>query len=230
MKPLSAAYTVTCTPDHVRVSFPSPCRVLSSAVLNGGYTRADHILNMRVAKNHAGDQGPFESSETTLKRYCRQIGCTGETVGLMTAAGMDSFRQAVRREQGVEVAALVTAGISNARRAGDKADCRHLDDGPPAAGTINAIVLTNARLSPAALVEAVMVITEAKAAVLQELDIRNPVTGSLATGTGTDAAAVCSGPGPRQIRYCGKHTLLGEMLAATLIEALTASIGRRRLT
>ena len=224
MKTPPAPYTVTCTPDHVRISFPCPRQVLSSAVLNGGHVLADHIINMRVGKNPGGDKGPFESSHVTLQRYGRRIGCQGTTVGMMTAASMDSFRQVVRQEQGVTVAALITAGISNARRAGDKAECLGWEDHPPAAGTINIIILTNACLTLPALVEAVMVATEAKAAALQELDVRNPVTGSLATGTGTDATAVCSGPGPRRIRYCGKHTLFGELLATTVIQALTFSL------
>jgi len=148
----------------------------------------------------------------------------GVTVGMMTAADADSFRRVSRVEQGVEVTALVTVGISNARRAGDVAECRQLDIDTPGTGTINIIVLTNAILEKPAMVEALLTVTEAKSAALQNLDVRNPETGSLATGTGTDAVAVVSGPGPARIRFCGKHMLFGEMLASTVIEAITSSL------
>jgi len=218
-------YTIEHTAEHLHVSFPSPRPVLSSAVLNGGMAKADHILNLRVDKNRDGLQGPFEPSEVTLENYSGKMGWKGRTVGMMTAAGMESFRKVRREEQGVTVTALVTVGVSNAKRAGDPAECRDLSAATPAAGTINIIILTNALISPAAMVEAVQMVTEAKTAVLQNLKVPNPETGILATGTGTDAVAIASGPGPVRIHYCGKHMLFGEMLASTVIEAITSSLG-----
>ncbi len=154
------------------------------------------------------------------------MGWKGVTVGMMTAADAESFRHVQRIEQGVKVSALVTAGITNARRAGDPADCRDMAAFAHANGTINIIILTDAMLTRAAMVEAVLMVTEAKCAALQNLDIRNPETGSLATGTGTDAVAIVNGRGPAEIRYCGKHVLFGEMLASTVMEALTSSLQR----
>jgi len=211
------------TADYVHVAFPSPRSVISAAVLNGGAVTADHILNLRVDKNRAGLEGPFEPSEITLDRYCGQMGWTGTTVGMMTAADMTSYRKVSREEEGVTVTALVTVGISNAKRAGEPAECRDLTAGMPAAGTINIIILTDALLLPAAMVEAVQMVTEAKTAALQNLNIQNPRTGALATGTGTDAVAVASGAGPVRIRYCGKHMLFGEILASVVIDAITSS-------
>ena len=103
-------------------------------------------------------------------------------------------------------------------------DPEHTTDAGPAPGTINILALTSARLPPAAMVETVQMITEAKAAALQDLDIRSAGTGRQATGTGTDAVAVAAGPGPRSVDFCGKHTLFGEMLASAVIEALTSSL------
>ena len=209
---------------HIHVQLTEHLMTLSSAVLNGGLVKADHILNLRVAKNCEGEKGASEPSVVTLEKYSRMMDWKGVTVGMMTAADAESFRNVKRVEQKVEVRALVTAGITNARRAGDPADCRDMGVSAPANGTINIIILTDAILTPAAMVEAVSMVAEAKSAALQNLDIRNPETGSLATGTGTDAVAIVSGNGPSEIRYCGKHTLFGEMLAATVIEAITSSL------
>ena len=128
--------------------------------------------------------------------------------------------------QGVEITALVTSGLSNARRSGDRAEHRTFDEPGIKPGTINIIILTNVMLSPPAQVEAVMIATEAKAAVFQDIGAISPVTGKTATGTGTDAVAVVSGFSPPEIVFCGKHTLFGEMLASAAMEALASSLGK----
>ena len=218
-------YQINHTSTHVHVAFESSHhRVLSSAVLNGGWVAADHIVNMKVPENFQGKQAHFVSPEVTLANYAHSLHLEGRIVGMMTAASMNSFRQVTLIDQGAEVIALVTAGVSNAKRAGEPAEWRKIESRSHATGTINIIILTNAFLSQAAMVEAVMIATEAKAAALADLDIKSPQTGRQATGTGTDAVAVVSGFGPLQVRYCGKHVLFGEMLAAATIRAITQSL------
>ena len=79
-------------------------------------------------------------------------------------------------------------------------------------------------MSPAALVESVMLAAEAKTVAMRELGVKSPASGEIATGTGTDAIAVANGAGPKRIHYCGKHVLFGEMLASAVIEAITESL------
>lgn len=224
MKNQTNHYVVDHKDTHLHVEFASPRWVLSSAVFNGGLARASHIVNLKVEKNVDGRQASFEPSEVTLVKYFREKEWQGEVVGMMTAATMDSFRQVQRIENNVEVTALVTVGISNAKRAGEPAECRETGSVRGEKGTINIIILTNAQLTHAALVEAIITVTEAKSAALQNLGVKNPVTGSQATGTGTDAVAIVNGFGPERVCYCGKHMIFGEMLAATVIEAITASL------
>ena len=69
-----------------------------------------------------------------------------------------------------------------------------------------------------------MTVTEAKAAALQNLDIRSPVSNEPATGTGTDCIAIAADPKAEKMQYCGKHVLFGETLARLVIEAVTSSI------
>jgi len=215
------------TPDYAAVRFSTPRPVLSSAIHNGGLVEAAGALILRVAANHDGAAAGHEPPRATLARSARALGLAPATVGMMTSASLDSLRYVALREGGVRVAALVTAGVSNARRAGDRAEWRTFDPPPPAAGTINILVLTDARLGTAALAEALMVATEAKAAALQSLGVFSPVSGGTATGTGTDATAVAGGHGPAAAEWCGKHTLLGEMIAGAVIAALTDSLGGR---
>jgi adenosylcobinamide amidohydrolase len=215
------------TPEHICVVFNTERPVLSSAVFNGGACTASNILIMQVAENFDGTKQIVENPENTLAEYCRQLQLSGTTVGMMTSASMDSFRLASRSSQGVAISVLVTAGISNARCAGDRADWRTFQTDADPTGTINIIILTNAMMSHAAMVESVMLATEAKTVAMRKLGVKSPVSGAIATGTGTDAIAVANGFGSETIRFCGKHVLFGEMLASVVIEAITESLSDR---
>jgi adenosylcobinamide hydrolase len=215
------------TPEHICVVFNTERPVLSSAVFNGGACTASNILIMQVAENFDGTKQIVENPENTLAEYCRQLQLSGTTVGMMTSASMDSFRLASRSSQGVAISVLVTAGISNARCAGDRADWRTFQTDADPTGTINIIILTNAMMSHAAMVESVMLATEAKTVAMRRLGVKSPVSGAIATGTGTDAIAVANGFGSETIRFCGKHVLFGEMLASVVIEAITESLSDR---
>ena len=215
------------TTEHICVDFDTEHSVLSSAVFNGGACAASNILIMKVAKNFEDTKQIVENPENTLADYCRQLQLSGTTVGMMTAASMDSFRRVSRSSQGVKITVMVTAGISNARCAGDRADWRTFQTDAHPTGTINIIIFTNAAMSHAAMVESVMLATEAKTVAMRKLGIKSPVSGAIATGTGTDAIAVASGFGSKTIRYCGKHVIFGEMLASVVIEAITESLSDR---
>jgi len=177
---------------------------------------------MKVAENFEGTKQIVENPENSLAEYCRQLQLSGTTVGMMTSASMDS-----RSSQGVEISAMVTAGISNARCAGDKSDWRTFQTDANPIGTINIIILTSATMSHAAMVESVMLATEAKTVAMRRLGVKSLVSGAIATGTGTDAIAVANGFCSETIRYCGKHVLFGEMLASVVIEAITESLSDR---
>ncbi len=223
-KRLTKKILVEQTPDHLHVQFDTPYQVISSAVLGGGFTEASHILNVKVEKNLKGNDSTFKSPEGMLSKYCIEHSWKGHTVGMMTAASMDSYRMARATEKDVDIIVLVTTGLSNARRAGDYAEHRQIKPAVSDAGTINIICLTSIGMVPAAMIEAVMTATEAKAAALQNLDIKSPVSNEPATGTGTDSIAIAANPIAEKIQYCGKHVVFGEILARLVMEAVTSSV------
>ena len=120
-------------------------------------------------------------------------------------------------------ACFLTVGLSNARRVGDRADVSGLQGSPGGRGTINIIAGTSASLSPSALVEAVMIVTEAKACLLRDRRIKSMVSDSFASGTGTDSIVLFSGKGT-PLDYCGKHVKAGELFAAVTYQALESSL------
>jgi len=219
--------TVHHSDTFVHVAFDTPRQVVSSAPLNGGWVQASHIVNLNVPKKQPPGAAGLEPPALTLEKYAAAARWEGTVVGMMTAASMDSFRIVRHACDGVEIAVMATSGISNLRRAGDPADYRIIRETPATTGTINLIVITSARLTRAAMIEAVITATEAKAAALQDMDARSPLSGKTATGTGTDEIAVAAGNGPVTVEYCGKHVLFGEILASLIIRAVTGSIGSR---
>jgi len=152
-------FNLELTKDSFHLAFDEPVRMMSSAILNGGAQNANHFLNTRVDANFNGERTDFESPVVSLDRMAQQKGWTGCCVGMMTAANMDSFRRVRQEAQGVWIEVMLTAGVSNARRAGDLADYRYMNELCAKVGTINMIVLTNAGLSDSALVECLMTVS-----------------------------------------------------------------------
>jgi iron complex transport system substrate-binding protein len=151
------------------------------------------------------------------------LGCPEkQTSFLFTGADMDHV--AIKKEQFQEltVYALATAGVEgNALRLG-RDEGRFYEP-----GTINIIVLSNCRLSPRAMSRALLDITEAKTAALQDLDIRSTEQPAWqATGTGTDNIIVVAGQG-RLLELAGGHTKLGELIGKAVYQAVREAVGRQ---
>lgn len=206
------------TSQYFALQWPAARPCLSSAVLNGGLVSARALLNLRVAPNPTS---ALLSPEHSLAQAQQNLGLTDPCVGMMTAASMKSLRSATAQVEGENIAVFVSCGLSNARRAGDPCDWKPSQTKP--VGTINSVVITDFNLPTAGMVELHGLVSEAKAAVLQDLHIPSPVSGKIATGTGTDACAVIGGHG-RPATWLGKHTEIGETVAKLYMQALNSSI------
>lgn len=198
--------------EHAHVRSERALLILSSAVLGGGLTAARHIINRHVDKNYHSDD--VDSDQLS---FARSRGVAEPFVGLLTAVRMDRLRWRVQMHGELSVAAIVTAGVANAASAGVSPA---VVAGP---GTINIIVLIDAHLTPAAMVNAVITATEAKTHVLLAHGVRTPA-GEPATGTSTDAVVIaCTGQGPA-LPYAGPLTttgwLIGQCVRRSLEEAL----------
>ena len=138
------------THGYVHVHCDTSHRVVSTAVLNGGFTRATDFLNLKVERQA---ESGLEDPAVTLQAACDKLGCTDVTVGMMTAASMKSLRLCREDIQGRQFAVLVTTGLQNARRAGDRAEYRQLRAMPLELGTINLCLMTDARVLDHAMIE-----------------------------------------------------------------------------
>ena len=211
--------------------FSKPQKVISSAVRGGGIGWAHAIINHQVPDNHCpldsikGSSRRQEDPSRTLKKVADSVGVMGRTVALMTA--VDLRQLIVRREQaqGLWVEGFFTVGVTNAVRAGESS---HHDSDIADVGTINMILVTNARLSVGAMVGAVGVATESKTAVLLEEKVKSCHSPHAATGTGTDVVAIATGDGP-SCRYSGTHTKIGELIGRVVHFGIKKGLHRDRV-
>jgi adenosylcobinamide amidohydrolase len=210
--------------------------VLSTSVKNGGQTDHLHHLVNHQSCEGSGHDDRFrfitgQGQEKYHDTVCGEIGTApGETAVMGTAANMNYAALARERDDEVEVAAIVTAGVqTNAVCAGDPARWRESRDGviAPAAvaGTINTILVASRPVSPAALARLAANITEAKSAALQQLAVPSCYSQDLATGTGTDQFCIAAPRGGgTPLSSASPHMKFGEIVGravrAATLEAL----------
>jgi adenosylcobinamide amidohydrolase len=211
--------------------------VLSSAPRAGGITRARYILNHQVAAKPMGkdDRGTGTGARCadparTLSQLAASLGIRDKFVGLMTAVSLADLVTVREAYEQIWVEGFVTVGTSNAVRAGEAVTPRQRIGNGTYPGTINLILVTNARLSAAAMVGVVQVATEAKTAVLLHAKVKSWTGRPGATGTGTDAVVVVGGKWP-PLRYSGTHTVLGQLVGravgTAVIEGLVRYVRRQ---
>jgi adenosylcobinamide amidohydrolase len=210
-------WTATVRECTVIVELPKSYQVLSWAPLNGGLVEARTILNHQVRQTQVDDM-PLQEPEAFLSALAQRLDVREPVVGLMTGVSMDRAVRRVQRRDTLFIECFATVGLSNALAVGDSAT---YTESP---GTINVIVVVNRPLVPAALAEAVGIVTEAKVRALYDAGVKSTVSEALATGTGTDCVALACPAGVPAYRYCGKHTQIGELLGRVVGEAVTAGL------
>jgi adenosylcobinamide amidohydrolase len=226
----------------LRVRLSCPHRVLSTCRVNGGLREDLTDLVNHQCSEGVGPPPPAPSDPAGYHgHFCAGAGLPAATTALMsTAANMQCASLSRVEFDDLQVAVAATAGVlGNATRAGDPAfwheepdGCRRIAEPATTAaapeagqGTIVTLVLINRPCTPACLVQAAAMVTEAKSTAV--LDLRMPSLQSprLATGTGTDQLAIAAPlplPGDWERHWAGSHTTLGQLLA----QATRASVTR----
>jgi adenosylcobinamide amidohydrolase len=182
--------------------FRSPLLALSSAPYGGGWGERHWILAAQVAGGyHRTDPADH------LAGLARDLGLDGPGIGMLTA--VDVRRVTASREDGVAAAATVGLTHPSWAAAADAGTA----GAAGIAGTVNIVAVLGRRLSGAALVNAVMTVTEAKSQALWE-------AGVAGTGTPSDAVAVlCTPSGPAEA-FGGPRSRYGSRLARAVHRAV----------
>jgi alpha-ribazole phosphatase CobZ len=192
-----------------------PLKTLSSAVLNGGLREANAIINCQVQKDY-----DHANPQSYLAKIAGQSGLSPKNViGMMTAVDVHDLAIVTQQHHGLTVSVIVTAGLSNAADTGEPSPSMHSK-----VGTINIILLIDGNPTDTCMVEAIKTITEAKSVALRELDIRNPSSFELASGTTTDAVVVACTERGNPIEYAGTAVRLGKMIGISVTKAVKTAI------
>jgi adenosylcobinamide amidohydrolase len=200
-------------PEAVVVRAERPLRVLSSAVAGGGLGHARAIVNLHVDRDC-----PWEDAEARLAPFVMRRRLPSPWVGLLTAAWTERAQVAVESAHGIHALVVATVGLGNPIAAGCSAPAR----GRP--GTINTIVVVDAAVEPAALVNLALTATEVKTLVLAEAGVRC-AEGGLASGTSTDAVVVAATARGTRARFGGPISDAGWVVARAVRRALTDGVG-----
>lgn len=226
---LKTGGTLFADEHSIICKFPVPRLTLSTSLYNGGYLMAEAVFNHRLSLfvNSEADLpgGNLENylalvaADRKLNRDC--------TTGLLTSAEMHCRGYQALSYQNLTVETLATAGVDqNAARAGEPA-CYFEDNGRyhPVGGTINILAFTNAKLAHGTMAKALVTITEAKTATLQELAVQSCCNQGSATGTGTDGIIFATDPSSTlACTDAGTQSKLGELLSRTVKSAIKQAL------
>jgi adenosylcobinamide amidohydrolase len=181
--------------------FPAPVRAIASAPHGGGLGLRRWVLNAGVPGGYSR-----RDPDRHLSTLAVSLGLPGRGVGMLTAADVRAFTTG--EDGGVEVVA--TVGLTHPVLAAAP------DDGAgELVGTINVLALVPAKLSDAALVNAVATVTEAKTQALMQ-------AGHRATGTPTDAVCVVCTDVGHVSAFGGPRSVWGARLARAVHRAVLA--------
>ncbi|PLS15017.1 ABC transporter ATP-binding protein [Bacillus sp. M6-12] len=192
------------TDEHISLSSEVFLKCMSSGVTGSGTGWFQTFVNRHVPKTYSCSNHLEEMSA-----YLRDQGFDpSETVGMMTAVKLEDVSYELFREESFSVFIVVTAGTGNAV----DASCSKLHEYMQTPGTINTWVFVNGSLSEEAFIQSVMTATEAKVKVMLEMNIRDRVTGTQATGTSTDSILIASTQTGEKFQYAGTITPLGRLI------------------
>ncbi|WP_404451236.1 adenosylcobinamide amidohydrolase [Virgibacillus necropolis] len=215
---------VEVTEDKVLIRTTQLLKTFSSALMGGGFGWYRNFINYHVDKNFNSD-----TPHQLMIEKCSEWGLDAhDTVAMMTAAHLPDYAVRFSTEEKVPILIVVTAGTGNAVDVVHGGN-RMLSKQP---GTVNTWIFIDGHLSEQAFIQGIITATEAKTKAFSFCGIKDPLTGTLATGTSTDSVLIASTQTGKRLEYAGPITflgsLIGEMVYAATKEAIEHYIERMK--
>ncbi|MGV2941973.1 adenosylcobinamide amidohydrolase [Mesobacillus sp. LC4] len=203
--------------EFISLNSPIPLRTMSSGVVGAGTGWHRSFLNRHVDKNY-----DCSDHREEMIHYLQEQGFDPElTVGMMTAVMLEDVCFKHYQEEGFSIFIVVTAGTGNAVDASKSSEYYSYDMSP---GTINTWIFVNGVLTEEAFIQSIMTATEAKTKALHDLEIRDKLSGTVATGTSTDSIMVASTQQGQKLEYAGTITPLGRTIGKGVHECTVDAI------
>jgi adenosylcobinamide hydrolase len=201
-----------------------PLNTVSSAFYHGGGAKKTcAILNVEVPKGYS-EQNLHMDPAALIVESSKKLDLKGDFMGMVTAACVQNFALASKREDGVGVSVIATAADNEgntcnySESSGEEIKTKVIE------GTINIIVVIDGHPTESCLVSSIITATEAKTAAMLELDIRSRYSGDAATGTITDAIVAAETGRGDLIVYGGPASKLGQLVGYCTRKAVKEAI------
>ena len=206
--------------EFIQLHAPFPLRTMSSGLTGAGMGWHSHFVNRHVAYDY-----DCEDPLAEMSAYLKEHGFDPqETVGMMTAVFLDTASYRFFKGEGFSLFIIVTAGVGNAIDA-SMADQHSWIAAP---GTINTWIFVNGYLAEEAFIHSIVTATEAKVKALHELQVKDQVTGTWATGTSTDSILVAASQRGKILQYAGTVTPLGKLIGRGVYDCTVEAIENTR--
>lgn len=204
------------TEHYIQLQSEFPLKTVSSAVHNPGIGWYDCLLNRSVPGDYVINDVKREVAAFLQKESFSST----STVVMLTAVPSRLVAINEYAASFGSVLVAVTAGVGNAVDV-SRVHERQIE---PYIGTINTWVIINGSLSEEAFFQAMMTANEAKTKALQSEDVRDELSGTIATGTATDSLLIAATQKGEEMQYGGPITEVGKIIGkgvfATTVQAI----------
>lgn len=211
--------TVDFIDEHILLESPISLQTVSSALWGGGMQEdATHFVNWKVPISYRCED-PIALMGQQIKDWGYPV---NQTIGLQTAAKLSHCTILEEVGDQFRLVCCVTAGTGNSARAGKRRETFSAYQ----CNTINIFLLLDAHMVPAALVNGIIMATEAKAAALQDLGIRDE-EGDIATGTTTDSVVLAVSQNreyPLPHQFAGAATTIGNAIGRLVYQGVYQAV------
>lgn len=166
---------------------PIPLKTLSSSKFTFGNGWFKHFINRYVDEDYIS---PKELNRET-KKFIRDLGFDpADSLVTYTSVNLNNRAFEIVHTKLFTLLVVVTAGVAHAVDA--SLGREHLHEARSDVGTINTWVFIDGKLPDYTFVEAIVTATEAKTKALQDENIKDQVTKTIATGNPTDQILLAS--------------------------------------
>ncbi|PLR86316.1 ABC transporter ATP-binding protein [Bacillus canaveralius] len=203
--------------EMIELHAPAPLRTMSSGVTGAGTGWYQNFINRHVNQDYNCSDHREEMAQFLKKNGYEP----GETVGMMTAVNLADAAYRLFKDDGLSVFIVVTAGAGNAIDA-SQSERHSYEIVQP--GTINIWVFINGTLSEEAFIQALMTATEAKVKGLQNEQVYDRLTGTLATGSSTDSIMIAASQRGKLQEFGGTITPLGKLVGKGVYECTVEAL------
>ncbi len=211
---------VTVSDEMVTLQSPIALRTMSSGVTGAGVGWHRIFVNRHVSLNYSHEDHIGE-----MTAYLRKQGFEpSETVGMMTAVYLDAVSYRFLQTDDFSLFVVVTAGVGNAV----DASLADQHSSAPRPGTINTWVFVNGHMAEEAFIHAIVTATEAKVKALHELEVKDPITNTLASGTSTDSMLIAATQRGAKLQYAGTITPLGKLISRGVYDCTVEALEKNR--